>query len=131
MITKTLVAEDKRMDFLPKYIGKPFFKYELLVYRFMDMFCENYMGGYWQFYELSNGGMFICIDEEKSFRVCNDMNYFDDSMSGEAVSLGVNMCALNALMDCPNPDRYIDLYYQLRDFICEHKETNKILRFID
>lgn len=131
MITKKLIEEKDRLGFLPLHIGNNILRYEFQIYRFMEVFCKNYSGGYWNFYELSNEGIFISINTENDFHVCNPNNYFDDKMSAEAVSIGVNLYALNTLMDAPDPEPLINLYYALRDFACEHKEANKILQFID
>ncbi|MCU7846945.1 MAG: antirestriction protein [Candidatus Thiodiazotropha sp. (ex Lucinoma kastoroae)] len=131
MITKTLIKEKDRLDFLPTHIGKNYLKYEFIIFRFMDMFCEDYSGGYWDYFNLDNGGMFISLNGEINLKVCNPNNYFDDQMSAEAVSIGVNLYALNTLVNTPDPEQLINLYYALRDFACEHREANKILKFID
>ena len=131
MIEKTLIPEEKRMDFLPKHLGNHFLKFEMLVYSFMDTFCEEYSGGYWEFYSLSNGGMFISVSGDPQYRVVNAMNYFDDTLSAEAASIGINLFALNAIL-CETRDEHIfDLYDHLYDFVADHPESAKILRFID
>ena len=105
--------------------------FENMVFSFMDHFCEEYSGGYWQFYNLSNGGVFISLDSDETFSVCNPMNYFEGKMSAEAASIAVNMFAMNALMFEPCDEKLIDLYYALKDFGVEHNEAQAILGFID
>lgn len=131
MITKTLVQEKDRLEFLPKHIGNRFYKFEMLVYAFMDKFCQDYSGGYWEFWTLENGGILMTLDSNEVFQVCNDMNYFEDTMSAESVSIAVNMFALNALMDENCDKRIIDYYYALGDYASEHSEASKIIRLID
>ncbi|MGH1470856.1 MAG: antirestriction protein [Cellvibrionaceae bacterium] len=131
MITKTLVQEKDRLEFLPKYIGNRFFKFEMLVYAFTDKFCKDYSGGYWEFWMLENGGILMTLDSDEVFQVCNDMNYFEDTMSAESISIAVNMFALNALMDGGCDKRIIDYYYALGDYASEQKEASKIIRLID
>jgi len=131
MISKRLVPENKRLDFLPRHFGNRFLMFENMVYSFMNHFCEDYSGGYWQFYTLSNGGAFMSLDSDKTFNVCNPMNYFDGKISAEAASIGVNIFALNALLNDPCDEKLIDLYYALKDFGAEHKEAPAILGFID
>ena len=131
MIKKYLVSEHERPDFLRKHFGHRFLIFENLVYSFMDHFCEEYSGGYWQFYNLSNGGAFMSLDSDRTFSVCNPMNYFEGKMSAEAVSIGVNMFAMNSLMSEPCDEKLIDLYYALKDFGVQHNEAQAILGFID
>lgn len=131
MIDKLIVPEKNRLDFLPRHFGKRFFMFENMVYSFMDHFCEEYSGGYWQFYTLSNGGAFMSLDSDKTFSVCNPMNYFEGKMSAEAASIGVNIFALNALLSKACDEKLIDLYYALKDFGAEHHEAQAILGFID
>ena len=132
-ITKILCPLEKRMDFLPKYTGRHFMKYENMVYGYMNIACTDYDGGLWDFYSLSNGGFFMAFDSDKPLAVEWVDNYFKDTMSAEAASIGVNLFVQNALA-WQHPDRaemLTDHYFQLRDFALEHKEAAKIMRFID
>ena len=131
MIRKIIVPERERSDFLPMSFGHRFLMFENMVYSFMDHFCEEYLGGYWQFYDLSNGGVFMSLDSDETFSVCNPMNYFKGKMSAEAASIGVNLFAMNALMSEPCDGKLIDLYYALKNFGIQHDESQAILCFID
>ncbi|MFI0416191.1 MAG: antirestriction protein [Candidatus Thiodiazotropha sp.] len=131
MITKTLIRDTERLKFLPDNIGSSFLKFEMLVYGFMENFCDQYQGGYWNFYALSNNGLFMSLESEKCCHIVNPVNYFDDTMTAEAASIGVNIFALNALVESRQSDRLITLYYALRDYAAEHGEAEKIFQFID
>jgi len=131
MIIKTLVEEKDRIDFLPKHLGNKHLKFEMLVYSLMDSFTKDYSGGFWNFWTLDNDGIFMTLDSIQSFEVINPMNYFEDTMTAEALSIGVNIFALNALMDESCDQRIIDYFYALRDFAAEHKECNQIFGLID
>ena len=132
-ITKTLVAESDRLNTLPRYLGKHYLEFEMSVYGFMDRFCENYNGGYWDYYRLSNGGFFMCLSDEQRFNVVNEGNHFSSEMSAEAVSVGVNLFALNALLWGENADAKIfDLYDDVRDYAADiPDEAGKIWAFLD
>ncbi len=132
-VTKTLVATPERLGTLPRYLGKHYLEFEMSVYGFMDRFCESYNGGYWDYYKLSNGGFFMCLSGEHRFNVVNDGNHFSSEMSAEAVSVGVNIFALNALLWGDHVDAKIfDLYDDLRDYAAEIPgEASKIIGFID
>jgi len=131
MITKTIIKDKDRLEFLPRHFGRNHLKFEMLVYAFMDKFCTEYTGGFWQFYTLDNGGLFIALDSDQSFEVINEMNYFEDRMSAQSASIGVNLFALNALASETQDQRIVDYYDALRDFSAEHSEASKIFSFID
>lgn len=132
-ITKTIVAERERMATLPRYLGKHYLEFEMSVYGFMDRFCKNYNGGLWNYYQLNNGGFFMCLSSDEKFNVVNANNWFESEMSAEAVSIGVNIYALNALLWSDNPDeRIFELYENLKDYAAEgSSEAAQILKFID
>ena len=130
-IEKTLIPEGERLDFLPKYLGNQFLRFEMLAYHFMDRYCETYRGGLWHFYALSNGGMFICPDSADPFRVVNEVNYCDRVLSAEAAGIGVSLYALSHLAFDTQEPRLGTLYYALRDFAAEHPEGRGIFAFID
>lgn len=60
----------------------------------MDRFCENYSGGIWQFYTLSNGGAFMAPDadegDDEKWALFNPMNGNGAEMSAEAA--GITVC---------------------------------------
>ena len=134
-ITRTQCPDDKRLDFLPTYVGSLSVTYESLVYGYMDSLAEDYHGGYWEFYTLSNDGFYMALNTEKTFRMIQPSNYFNDTMSADAASIAINLYALNTLTfefhgrDCSK--KLIDAYHALRDFALEHEEANKILGLID
>lgn len=131
MITRTLVEEKDRLNFLPKYLKSEFFVFEGMVYQFMDWFCENYNGGFWDFYELSNGGMYMSYTGEEPLKVRNDLNHFNDTMSPDAASIAINVFALYALIERNESDYYSSLYRKLRDYGMEHEEADKIYWLLD
>jgi hypothetical protein len=133
VITKTLVPESKRSNFLPRNIGSAFLKFEMNVYGWMDRLCSDYSGGFWQFYDLSNGGFYMAYDDEEALRVVFDPNYFEENMTSDAVSIAANLFALNALcwQQQGSGEVITDAYYALRDYAADHKEGAKIMRLID
>ena len=53
---KAVLDEERRLEFLPKYVGDRFIIFENYVYSVMDRSSVDYNGGFWKFFELSNGG---------------------------------------------------------------------------
>ncbi len=131
VITKTLVKDNKRLDFLPHFVGDNFLRYEQMIYGGMDRFCKEYNGGYWQYYTLSNGGFLMVLDENKRFSVECLTNYYDGNMSAEAVSIGVNLYVQNVFAWEVNAERFSEAFYCLRDYAAQHDEAREIFAFID
>ena len=129
-IKKTLCPINERLEFLPKYAGAVFLQYEHHIYNLMGAHSPDYNGGYWEFYHLSNGGFFMALASDEVLKVEQPSNYFDDTMSAEAFSIGANLYAL-CLFAEQDPERFAPLFHKLRDFAIEHDEAGKILGFID
>lgn len=130
-ITKTQVSDSQRTGFLPRKVGKAFLRFEMNVYDWMGQLCPDYLGGYWQFYELSNGGFYMALDSDETMRAVFPSNYFEDHMSADGLSIAANLFALNGLCWQGGGERATDAYYALRDFAAAHAEGGKIMRLID
>ncbi|WP_281989305.1 antirestriction protein [Aquimarina aggregata] len=137
-ITKTLCPESKRLDFLPKHIGKKMLQFEATVYGYMDSFAESYTGGYWEFYTLSNGGFYMSLSQEAPLHLVQNTNHFNDEMSADAASIGINLYAIYSLLEeASNSNNKEELkrfqlaYHHLKEFAYQHEEASKILRLID
>lgn len=130
--TKTLVEPKDRLNALPLYFGAECAKFEKLVYTYMGEFCSEYDDGPWDFYTLSNGGFFMSYDcGGEDLDVSFSENYFEGIMSAEALSIGVNLCAISLFAREDNNEMAAGLYYALRDYAEQHAEGRKIMRLID
>jgi hypothetical protein len=56
------------MDFLPSK-AKQFLRLENLIYRITESICPEYHGGFWIFYELSNGGWYMAPQLPESVKL--------------------------------------------------------------
>ncbi len=131
MIERKLIPNSQRLAFLPKKIPKYYLRFEHAVYGFMGHFAEGYKGGFWNFYELSNGGFYMALDDKNKIAITNPDNYFSGSMAPDAASIGVNLFALNTVVAASELEAHADAYYALRDYATQHKERESILAFID
>jgi hypothetical protein len=129
------VAGSRRLRMLPKYFPSVYMMVENAVYNVANMLCSEYRGGFWDFYEVPNGGFFMALD--KKMELCNPLNYSDEEMSGEAAGITICIYAYErvgcAVMDkFPNIAeklfRQMDL---LKDYADQHPEGAKIFRLID
>ena len=131
-----LVPGYQRLDFLPTMFGvKLMMRAERAVYGWADQLLENYRGGYWHYYKLSNGGCYLAPGGEDQFTVRVDGNGFSGNVSADAAGIITTLFALGELAGetegTATGDKMIDAYHRLREFAIEHPEANAILRAID
>jgi hypothetical protein len=130
-IIASKVPNRQRLSFLPRYLGSHMLMGEALVYAALESMSDDYNGGYWEFYDLSNGGFYMAPAIDKKLRLTCSGNYFDGEVSADAAGIIATLMALNQLSWQTRGDHYIRLFYLLRDFATEHPESALILRAID
>lgn len=134
-IVAKLVSDDLRHQFLPAYYRGVFLWAESLTFDYANRFIAGYSGGYWEFFELSNGAFFMAPSGEDLLRVVVTDNYTDVEVSPEAAGIIVTLYTLNYLMHArvraADRDRFIELYYKLLDYARDHKDGAAIRMAID
>jgi hypothetical protein len=130
-ITATLVPEDERMGTHPRYFGARLMRAEMLMYDWMGALCPDYSGGYWDFYALSNGGFYMAPAFGGCLKVLVDGNGFSAEMTAIGAGLVAVLFALCQLANEGDGDRFIELYYQVLDYVPFHPEAPLIYRDID
>ena len=135
IITRELVPEDQRMSHTERLFGLHFpLLLEPYVYAATEkMSAEDYHGGYWHFYSLSNGGFYMAPDGDETFHVIC-ANCYEGDLSADA--LGIVSCLtayshLSFSRDIAFARACADHYHRLRDFMFEHAEARAILGAID
>ncbi|WP_236873524.1 antirestriction protein [Burkholderia sp. PAMC 26561] len=106
-------------------------KGEFLVYGWLGKLSEDYGGGLWNFYDLSNGGFYMAPCDEKRFKIDVSGNYFSGEMSADAAGIVASLFAQCDLANRYGIDKLINQYHWLRDFAIQHAESNLIMRAID
>jgi uncharacterized protein YyaL (SSP411 family) len=135
-VVANLVADSDRLSFLPTVFGpRLMIRGEALVFGWLDRLSEEYNGGYWHFYTLTNGGFYLAPSSDTSMRISVEGNGFDGEMSADAAGIIATFFALSQLTDevqgTEAGDTLIDRYFFLRDFAAEHVEARLIFRAID
>lgn len=130
-ITATRVADADRMKMLPKYFGRDLMRVESAIYAFMDRLCENYQGGYWDFYELSNGGFYMAPASEVPMTLTWAGNFFEGKMSADAAGIVACLFAYNHVAWETRKERLILTYESLREYVGFHAEASLIFQAID
>ena len=130
-ITAQVVDDAKRLDALPRHFGRAMLRVEHTIYNFLNQLCADYQGGYWEFYELSNGGFYMAPrTDRKFFLQCE--NGFSRELSGDAAGIVACLYAFSHMAFAePSADNISTHFHHLRDFACEHADAALIFAAID
>ena len=132
-ITRRILAEGERADFVHALFGLYFpLKLEPTIFNMAGMLARDYSGGYWQFYEIGNGGFYMAPDVDHGYEVSCE-NGFEGTMSADA--LGVTACLYAYSHLSFGEGRFAevcaDQYHLLREYALDHPEADAILAAID
>jgi hypothetical protein len=131
LVTARRVEDSLRLNALPRYFGRHMMTFEGAVYDFMHRFASDYRGGFWQFYELSNGGFYMAPDRG-SYRLCVDTNGYEGVMSADAAGITVCLFACSHLSFRETHGQlFAERFHQLREFALDHAEAAAIFAAID
>ena len=136
-IVCTPVSDELRIAFWPQHFGTvpQWITLEPCVFGWMDRLCEDYHGGIWRFYTLSNGGVFMAPetddDSSEKWQLFNTMNGNGAQMSAEAAGIAVCLITYSHHACRTECDVMTGHYYHLRDYAINHAECNAIMRIID
>jgi len=133
IVTRELVPVDRRMGVVDRLFGVHFpLHLEPVIYTITERMAEDYSGGYWDFYQLSNSGFYMAPSSDDAFHVSCD-NMYEGDLSGDA--LGITAC-LYAYSHLSFTDGRFGRvcachYHRLREFMFEHPEVREILGATD
>jgi hypothetical protein len=132
-VTRQLVADKLRTNITADLFGVYFpLQLEPFVYAMTSKLSEDYSGGYWHFYTLSNGGFYMEPDSGRKYQVISE-NGFEGFMSGDALGISACLYAYSHLSfgETDFADTCGRQYHWLREFMLDHAEAGNILRAID
>lgn len=128
----SLVGVKQRLSILPRYAGPHFATLERLIYQVMGEYAPDYNGGYWTMWELSNGSFYMAPGlKDESYEMSYAMNQYQGTMTADAAGVVVCLMAFNRMAWKTKEERFIDLFYGLRDWADSHPESAKIFAAID
>ena len=127
------VTDDRRVNHVHEVFGFHFpMQLEPVIYSFAGKLSEDYTGGYWQFYSLSNRGFYMAPDDDHIYRVACE-NGFHGQLSAGALGITACLYAYSHLSfgDGAFTETCAQHYHWLREYMFEHPEAREILRAID
>ena len=132
-VTRELVPEDRRIEIVERLFETAFpLQLEPVVYGITHRMADEYTGGYWDFWILSNGGFYMAPAEDRTFHIkCQNM--YEGDLSADA--LGITAC-LYAYSNLSFPlsdvaQGYARHYHLLQEYMVVHPEVREILRATD
>lgn len=130
-ITASKVSTNNRLNFLPKYFGRWAMLAENYTFDFLRAMCEQYKGGFWEFYELSNGSLYLAPVITEELYIQSWGNHFEGHVSADAAGIIATLITLNALCVKTSYERFLEYYEKLLDFTESHEESRNIFAGID
>ncbi len=132
-ITRQCVDDDRRVNHTAEIFGIHFpMRLEPCIFNMAGMLSDDYRGGCWIFYALSNGAFYMAPESIETFKVVSE-NGFEGSMSADA--LGITTCLYAYSHLSFGGDALAEVcaeqYHLLREFMLQHAEVQGILRAID
>ena len=125
------VPEEARMDILPQHFEHHLLTVETAIYGYMNRLAPDYDGGFWAFYELSNGGFYMAPDTSRTFRIEVEGNGFDGTLSADAAGITACLFAFSHLSFRIRDPLVSEHFHLLRDFAAGHPEAALIFAAID
>jgi hypothetical protein len=132
------VPHAQRPAFLPKHFGKAYVRGEAAVFGWMSRLSPAYRGGFWGYFELSNGGFFMAPDASAcsvqdgraGLAIRWEDNGFSGFLSPQAAGIVATAFSVNHLLFA-GEHHLEDAYWRLMDFVNEHEEALQIRRALD
>ena len=134
MTTCNAVTTHRRTPVTAELFGLNFpMKLEPLIFNLTDHISDNYAGGYWDFYILSNGGFYMSPRHDEPFNVSCE-NGHEGQLSGDALGIVVCLYAYSHLSFRGRngfDEVCAEHYHRLREFALDHSESRSIFSAID
>ncbi len=130
MVGAQRVAERERVKCLPQRFGTQSARVEGAIYNALGELCEEQLRVRWQFYRLSNGGVYLAPDCNGPINLTCQANGFYGAVSADAAGLVACALAYAKLGFLTGDDRIVDAFHQLTTFISQHTEAADIFAAI-
>ncbi|WP_447887139.1 antirestriction protein [Serratia fonticola] len=131
----TRVPDHQRARFWYQHFGSvpQWFLLETRVFNWMDRLCVDYHGGSWDFYTLSNGGVFIApqTEDDKPWSLFNLLNGNRAEMGAHAAGITACLMAYSHHACRTESEAMTEHFYRLREYALHHPDSRAIFALID
>ena len=126
-VVASLVADAERLPALPRHFGSHLLEAETTIFSWLRELSPDYAGGYWHFYELSNGGFYMAPDLSERLRIEVIGNGYRGCLSADAAGITACLFAYSHLSFRFRTEVFGHHYAWLLDLAAEHAEARSIL----
>ena len=134
MITCNVLPTHRRTPVTSELFGLNFpMRLEPTTFSFADHMAENYSGGYWDFFTLSNGGFYMHPQSDEPFTVSCE-NGHEGLLNADALGIVACLYAYSHLSFYAGggfDEVCAEHYHRLREFALNHDEAGGIFSAID
>ncbi|CAI2065283.1 Antirestriction protein [Serratia fonticola] len=132
-ITATAVNDHQRHDFWFRYFGTipRWMLIEPQVFGWLDRFCTDYQGGFWDFRTLNNGGAYLIPSTDQEYVLFNPLNGNGATVSQEAAGITACLMAYSHHACRNESEAMTEHFYRLREYAVYHPESRAIFSLID
>ena len=133
VITRSKVPQEQRVSHVSAIFSVRFLWFESFVFDVAGSLSSQYDGGYWEYFHLSNHGLYMAPTGSSLYAVQCD-NGFEGGMTQEAFGITACLYAYSHLSfsaDAVFGGLCADHYHRLRDFALRHAEARDILAATD
>lgn len=136
MATRTITAvkvtdSAERLQCLPQIAGKNCVVLEHTIYDMLSMLSDDYDGGYWDYYRLSNGGFYMAPNGLLLYGIRSHGNFFEGEVFAETAGIIATAMAYSHLSFLPTGGCFGMAYQLISEFINEHPEARIIRAALD
>lgn len=125
--------ETERLKCLSKIAGPSIIQTVRLEHAFfnaMHLYDNTYHGGWWDFFQLSNGGFYVALKDDRLFHMVSP-NGFECDVDANTAGIIVSAFAYSNLSFGPNGEAFGEEYHKLSDFIFQHPKAGTIRAALD
>ena len=134
VIYHELLGDPQRIFHTAALFGISFsMRLEPAVFTIAGQLSQDYTGGLWHFFALSNGGFYMAPQSERRFRVISE-NGFEGEVSADALGITACLYAYSQLSftgDGAFQKTCADQFHLLRACALDHAEAGAIFAAID
>ena len=130
-VSASLVAENNRLGFLPAKLGNLCARFESIALGFMDDFCPDYDGGYWDFFNLDNGGFYLQLQTDSPLLKMYFPNAYTNDLTPEVAGIVITLYALSHLSFEAQAADVSKQFHLLRDYALDHSHASQIFAATD
>ena len=130
-VSSRRVPVRSRLNTLPRHFGRLMMIVEHAVMDVMGELSSAYEGGYWEFYELSNGGFYMAPTSPERLMLLSQGSGNEGELTADASGIVACLFALNRVWATYQNDDLANHYHWLLAFAREHAEWDTIAHIID